>query len=190
MGEQFWLLKPQELVDEKNLKQFIPMKTLSLEQNLNAVVRLAWYFAIIMFFVAIELKYFIIPLVVMGATVAIYYAKNANKHADSKEAYDNILKRNCTKPTIENPYMNVLLTEYSDNPQRPMACDPTDRRVRNKMGEIFEARLFRDVDDMYSEFTDRQFYTMPNTTIPNGQNDFAKWLYASENTKCRKGFEI
>lgn len=192
MSEQFWFHKPQELVHEKYLRNFIPQKTMTIEQNLNAVVRLTWYFAIIMFFVAIELKYFMIPLAAMVGTIAIYFAKNAkSKQAASQyEAYDNMLKQNCTKPTLQNPYMNVLLTEYAENPQRPMACDPTDRRVRNKMGEIFEARLFRDVDDMYSDFTDRQFYTMPSTTIPNNQNEFANWLYGTENTKCRKGYEL
>ena len=35
----------------------------------------------------------------------------------------------------------------------------------------------------------RQFYTMPNTTIPNAQDDFAKWLYANPKT-CKEDQEF
>ena len=36
----------------------------------------------------------------------------------------------------------------------------------------------RDVGDLYGKSNDqRQYYTMPSTTIPNNQTSFAKWCY-------------
>lgn len=187
-AETFWLSDPKVLIAKENLKNIIPDKSMSLDSKMNAAVRFTWYFAIVMLFITMEFKYFMIPFVTMVATVAIYYANKEKNRREIKktEAFDNVMNQSCTKPTPENPYMNVLLNEYVDNPERPQACDATDSKVRNKMGEIFDKRLFRDVDDVCFDFSDRQFYTMPNTAIPNNQNELAQWLYGNNGKKTFK----
>jgi hypothetical protein len=38
--------------------------------------------------------------------------------------------------------------------------------------------IFRETDDIYDKSTlDRQFYTVPSTTIPNNRELFTEWLY-------------
>ena len=44
-----------------------------------------------------------------------------------------------------------------------------------------------DIDDIYSKYnSQRQFYTMPNTSIPNKQKEFALWLY-NRGPTCKEG---
>ena len=76
--------------------------------------------------------------------------------------------------------MNVLLTDYKEGSKRNNndACDIDNKNIRKSMKEKYDERLFRSVDDIYMNSSgDRQFYTMPNTSIPNNQDEFARSLY-------------
>jgi hypothetical protein len=54
------------------------------------------------------------------------------------------------------------------------------------MDRTFGHNLFTDVDDLFGKMnSQRQFYTMPSTTIPNKQGEFAKWLYSNPKT-CKE----
>ena len=96
----------------------------------------------------------------------------------------------CTLPTLDNPFMNVTMKDMLNvdpkKPGRPKACDTTNPEVKKKMDEMFNHNLFKDVNDVFGKTnSQRQFYTMPNTTIPNAQDDFAKWLYLNPKT-CKE----
>ena len=55
------------------------------------------------------------------------------------------------------------------------------------MERNFEHNVYRDVDDVFDRrSSSRQFFTTPNTTIPNDQSGFAKWLYERGPT-CKDG---
>ena len=92
----------------------------------------------------------------------------------------------CTRPTNDNPFMNVLQHEYAETPERPAACDIRDPSVRGLAERSFERAgsaggLARDADDPFGRRTSsRQFVTNPSTTIPNDQGAFASWLYGIE----------
>ena len=100
----------------------------------------------------------------------------------------NLRNRNSRKsrrPTPRNPFMNVM---PGDDFTKPAACksynNPT---VQNKINEHFDANLFKDVSDIFNNRnSQREFITMPSTTIPNDQTAFAKWLYLSPPT-CKEG---
>jgi hypothetical protein len=100
---------------------------------------------------------------------------------------------NCTKPTIDNPFMNVTMKDYFNIDQstkmiidRPEACDTNDINIKKEMNSAFNNNLFKDVNDIFGKTnSQRQFYTMPSTTIPNDQNEFAKWLYLNPKT-CKE----
>ena len=50
----------------------------------------------------------------------------------------------------------------------------------------FNHNLFRDVDELWERAnSQRQFYTIPNTAIPNNQKEFANWLYRSPGGNCK-----
>lgn len=83
----------------------------------------------------------------------------------------------CRKPSKDNPFMNPSIIDYNtENP--PAACNIDDEYIDDSMKVNFNHELFRDVDEIWErKNSQRQFYTVPNTTIPNNQTEFAKWLY-------------
>lgn len=86
-------------------------------------------------------------------------------------------KNTCRAPTDANPFMNPDITEFN-KPSMPAACNVDDQDIKDDMRIGFNHELFRDVDELWERAnSQRQFYTMPNTSIPNQQVEFAKWLY-------------
>lgn len=96
------------------------------------------------------------------------------------------------KPTKNNPFMNINTLQLGQPERFHDDLDVVDSMLVNKGGssnsdttdtskEIdahFYQDLFRDVSDVYGKVhSQRQFYTMPVTTIPNDQDKFAHWLY-------------
>ena len=112
------------------------------------------------------------------------------KLEDEKRPDDTTDK--CTKPTIDNPFMNVTMKDYMNFDQngsvvnRPPACDPNDPEVKKLVDESFNNNLYRDVGDVFGKMSSqRNYFTMPWTTIPNKQDEFARWLYLSPKT-CKE----
>ena len=108
------------------------------------------------------------------------------------------LKNDYTNPQKENPMMNVLLPEISYNPTRNEAAPSYNVAVEkeinnstknyvvnttfsdenNKQREYIKRKLFSDLGDSYDLDTSmRNFYTNPNTTIPNDQGGFANFCF-------------
>lgn len=93
-----------------------------------------------------------------------------------------------TKPTAENPFMNVLLDEISYNPTRPPAQDSTDPRNQVVLEDYFRVQWFNDPTDVFGKSQgQRQFYTTPSTSIPNDQGSYANWLYLIPGKTCKEG---
>ena len=98
----------------------------------------------------------------------------------------------CTKPTIDNPFMNATMKDYMnfDNNgsivDRPPACDPNDPEIKQMMDNSFSNNLYKDVSDVFGKMSSqRNYFTMPWTTIPNKQDEVARWLYLSPKT-CKE----
>ena len=85
--------------------------------------------------------------------------------------------------------MNVLLTDYKFNPNRKKACTRReDALIKQKIESKFDKYLYKNVDDIYNKGnSQRQYFTMPYTTIPNNQEDFAKWCYNQKPIKKEQG---
>ena len=75
--------------------------------------------------------------------------------------------------------MNVLLTDYQDDPKRQMACQTESSKVvKQNVEDNFNTNLYKDVSNVFNKKnSQRQFYTNPSTTIPNDQKNFANWLW-------------
>ena len=97
-------------------------------------------------------------------------------------------KNTCRRPTNDNPLMNPSILDYN-NGDPPAACNADDDDIKNSITVQFNHNLFRDVDELWErENSQRQFYTIPNTAIPNNQVEFAKWLYKVPET-CKEDQE-
>jgi len=157
----------------ENITQFIPNGEMSYEEQLNSLVRFAIYFAALWFFYAMNYNVFYIPIFVMLFTFIVYAPMKYNSDESFKNE-DQDQEQTCVKPTINNPFMNVMLTDYVDNPNRGPACENVEEQIK----EGFEYNLYKDVDDVWERNnSQRQYYTNPSTTIPNDVESFANWCY-------------
>ena len=93
-----------------------------------------------------------------------------------------------TMPTTRNPFMNVLIDEIKYNPTRPIAMSITDPSVQVKLDDFFRTEFTADPTDVFGRSqSQRQFITMPSTSIPNDQNSYQNWLYKIPGKTCKEG---
>ena len=190
-SDEFWYNNPKVLCQTNRFIEFFPNPGLSLNEKLNALVRLAFYVSIILMVFFGNYLYLYIPIVVLAFTYFIYwnYSKNMENFEGNNENVNTedlvIEEKECTKPTINNPFMNINL--ITDKRNRTPACKYYDNeKIASEVEKDFDNNLYRDVSDLYNKRnSQRQYYTMPSTTIPNEQTAFAKWLYYSPPT-CKE----
>jgi hypothetical protein len=113
------------------------------------------------------------------------YQRNKPESLYTVEELEEYKRNTCRKPTKENPFMNPDITDYN-NGDPPAACNAYDEDINDNMNLNFNHELFRDVDEVWERAnSQRQFYTIPNTSIPNNQTEFANWLYKVPET-CKE----
>ena len=92
--------------------------------------------------------------------------------------------------------MNInLITD--DRKREPACISHNDGELRNDIEKKFNEKLYRNVGDLYGKNnSQREFHTMPSTTIPNKQTSYAKWLYKQSSTckedgvKCAPNWDV
>jgi len=93
-----------------------------------------------------------------------------------------------TKPAPHNPFMNILIDEIKYNPTKPPAQDINDPKVKTQLDDFFRIQWFSDPTDVFGRSqSQRQFYTMPSTSIPNDQASYQDWLYKIPGKTCKEG---
>jgi hypothetical protein len=99
----------------------------------------------------------------------------------------------CTVPTEKNPLMNVLLPEINGNSNRgkALAYTPkTEKKIMEKVKKGLDPRIYRGTNnELDLEYSMRQFYTNPSTTVPNNQEEFATFCYG-DMISSKEGNEI
>lgn len=192
MSEQFWIEDFSLLFQQDKMLIFFPTKNMSCYEIMNSVTRLSIYLSMALYLYNRSSKMFFIAVIINIIMIVIYKSnrhyleKLENEHFSLTHEYNNV--RNCTEPTVNNPFMNVMMNDYSKNPNRKKACKSYDiPKIKEKIETTFNHNLYSDVTDIYNRnHSQRQFYTTASTTIPNDQNSFANWLYHSPPT-CKEG---
>ena len=198
--EPFWYDDIWVLVDSSKIKKYIPLKSFSKNEKLNAIVRLSIYVSIFFVILSGNYNYFFIAIFFFILTLLINSIDTEKKVINNKkniENYNNLKKDNdlsnhnikvddyieeCVLPTDNNPFMNVLPT---DKRERKKAC--SDKKIKKLVDNKFSKGIFKNINSVYDrENSQREFYTMPSTTIPNNQTDLANWLYNTPKT-CKEG---
>lgn len=196
MSDNFWLNKPNILLDKEHISEIWPTDDLEYSEKLNACTRLILLLALLGYFLTKSVKIPITALVTIGIIIILYKSKagkNKRKEQinDIKENFRNINdayeenKEDFIQPTKENPLMNVLLPEIKNNPERKPAAPSNNEEMEIKINENasnigLDKKLFRDLGDSISfDHSMRNFYTMPNTQIPNNQKKFAEFCYGN-----------
>ena len=157
-----------------------------------------------------NLRLAVIGLGYVGLPLATEFAKsravvgfdiNKDRINELKEGFDSnipkfdkIMEKNFTTPTKKNPLMNVLLPEIHEKPNRNEAAPSYNTNIRKEINEksksnLENEKLYKNLgDNLNHQHMMRNFHSMPNTSIPNNQKDFAMFCYGSMKS-CKEGNE-
>ena len=178
MPDQIWFKNPTVLFDRDTWSKFVPTKDMTTAEALNSVVRFSTYFSLILFAATSVSGYLLAIPMIMVCTVLLYNLFPNGKTIESFSS-KTASTSEYTMPSKENPFMNVLLTEIQDNPERPDA-GPTNRRdVKAEVYKSFQATtdLYMDTTDLFDQAQAmRTFHTLQSSKVPNDLDGFKKWL--------------
>lgn len=211
MSVPFWFQDPRILFKKEDVTEILPTDGMSQNRKLNAIMRAVIILTIIGY--AFSGRYQIIISGLLAAVISIlvwrYTAKPDEQDEVLKEGLamrkhleaDNVLEPpKYTKPTKENPMMNVLVPEVQFNPERLSAepsYDPKVEKDINNKTQDFVVEQFNDdpkirellfgdmVESVVFDNSMRNFYSNPATTIPNDQGAFAQFCYG-EQISCKE----
>ena len=194
--ERIWYEDPAGFVEPARLLTFFPVKGMTLDEQLNATLRFSVYFAAVLLIGGRGSHVLFFPIAVAAGTYLMHVSARNNERVmreglgpEARESRGRTSGQpsadRCVRPTRDNPFMNVLSSDYALRPTRGSACDMQDPRVAKTAEAMFVktsgslvGTLVRDSDDIYHRrASSRQFVTNPSTTIPNDQSAFANWLY-------------
>ena len=104
----------------------------------------------------------------------------------SDDTYDD--GNSITLPSPRNPFMNVLVDEIKYNPKRPEAASVDTPVIKATLDEFFKVNWYSDPTDVFGKKQgQRQFITMPSTTVPSDRESYQNWLYKIPGKTCKEG---
>jgi hypothetical protein len=179
MSEQIWFKDPSILFAPGTWNRFVPTKNMTTAESLNAVVRFTVYFSVLLFISTGVQGYVLAIPAVMALTIGLFSVFPNGTRIEQFTVRPPKAMGKYTMPTAENPFMNVLLTEINDNPDREDAA-PTNRTdVKKSIEESFKqtSDIYMDTTDVFDQ-TDamRTFHTLQSSKVPNDQDGFLRWL--------------
>lgn len=185
ISDDFWGQNLAVLFDPSRLVEIIPTPDMSYAEKLNAVSRFALVTAVFLALWNRSSLWLSIAMVVLLIVWLMYIPGPENVTVGLENKTFDREDNECTMPTENNPFMNIRADEYKYNPDRPAAC-PINQ-IANESKYLFNKNVPKDENDLWDHNnSQRQFYTMPVTTIPNEQGKFARWLYGKEDV-CKDG---
>jgi len=212
MNNDFWLNDPSILLEKNKIFEFWPKDNYNMAEKLNAISRSIIVLTTLGYLSTRSLNILVSGIVTLIVIVALYKSK-ANEEVfreglrsmntlksdiEKTNKRNNVENKNLskmaqvlTKPSSDNPYMNHMLTDYIDKPEKKPALPLFNNKVKKQTTvaamKNLDPRLFRNLGDVmdYDTFS-RNFHTMPNTTNPNDQKAFAEFCYGNMKS-CKEG---
>ena len=168
----------------------IPLINMSFKDKLLAISNLIIFLSLIFALIFKNIIFILLGIVLLIFLFYIYLYDEKVK-IDTHETlsnrnlgfYDNKI---CVKPSVENPFMNPSIVDYSNNNNNIKACPFNNEIINDNINTYFKKNVYKDINDFYErKFSERQFYTVPSTTIPNDRQSYEKWLYSRGKT-CKE----
>ena len=218
----FWATNPNILFESQYLLEFFPVKGMTYNQKLNAVTRTVVMLAFFTFLTSGNMRVIIVSVITLLAIFVLHHyhikengtknksalLKESLKEGFSNPAMDYLDEENIRvtedvfdSPTAENPFSNVLATDYDYNPNKKPAPPAFNKNVNEQILEDAKQlvvnsnpgqpdiadKLFKDLGEQYVfEQSLRPFHSNPSTTIPNDQQAFADFCYGNM-VSCKEG---
>jgi hypothetical protein len=177
--ESLWIDNPAELFTKETWTKFVPTSSMDVPTAMNAIVRFTVYISVILFLAKKETYYLLaIPLVLILTVIAVKLFPHPRTLESFKDKVTSVMN-DYTYPSAKNPFMNPLLTEILDNPDRPQAAPVTSKKVKKQIEESFKqtSDLYMDTSDKFDMAQSmRTFHTVQSGLIPNDQDGFLQFL--------------
>ena len=179
-----WFNNPRELFRSDKILSFWPTKRQSPAERINASTRFILYLSCLLYIIKRDLRVFVLAAMVIGV-LYVFDKTGVVKDAPGAPSFD------CQMPSNDNPLGNVLLTDYTDNPDRAAACYYPS--VEEKVYETLDntvaygpTRSRGAMPDSQRKAFARQFISAPVSSIPGDQTAFAEWCYGKKfDPMCR-----
>lgn len=191
MTEAFWYTEPSVLFRQDTWYMFVPQPNMSVRESLNAVVRFSVYLSVLLFATSRDPWYLLLIPLVMVATVFLHRTFPEAKKIMSEGFVSGPVVTGYTgeersRPTADNPFMNPLLTDILENPNRPPADEITSLKVRDEVNEAFAqtSNIYMDTTDLFNLVqSQRNFYAVP----ADDHEGFLKFLGKNAQRTNQKG---
>lgn len=204
MEERFWFRDPRVLVTPEFMDRFFPAPGMSLDELFNAYSRLALYVGVVLALMFSATWPLALAAFVLAVIVFVYEnhtgpAEEPAQRPDDRDFQQYVKDhplgedRQYTMPTPDNPFMNMLQYEIGEDPNRPPAAplflpagapgsesgDP--RTDAGKLADYYLMRdTYRDDNDIWNRNNgQREFYTVPSTTLGDSLEDLKNALYGN-----------
>jgi len=222
----FWTENPNIMFKPEYITEFYPSADMQYAQKLNSISRLVLLITLILFVYGQGPLTLIYGIITLGAIYFVYsHHASAKEKSDAHrltEGMDIIMTGDKTNnpaigvyadsaktiptnvfddPTPQNPFSNVLVTDYDDNPNKKPAPPAFNANVKetilnqakmavqdaNPDQPDIADKLFKDLgEQLMFEQSMRPFYSTSNTTVPNDQQAFSDFCYGSM-VSCKEG---
>jgi len=160
----------KQIFNSDRLLNFWPTSQQSSTERTLSTARFIIYATVIIYLIQQDSRVIALGILFMGV---LYYLQQNNMIIDGTKSIASdrrpgFLQPEVHLPTRDNPMGNVLMNEYVDDPDRPSAAwYPSVRtEVQQQWSDIHPFERIRDAE--------RNFYTMPVSTIPGDQTGFAE----------------
>jgi hypothetical protein len=181
-----WFDDPKQLIDAEQVSQFWPTNDQTPEDRVNAASRFIIYVSCILYLIRRDPRVFVLGATVIGVIYVLYKSRMV------KEGYGvATVGGACQIPTMDNPMGNVLITDYTDAPNRLEACyyssvKPFISSYNSDRIPYDSGRSRTAMPKYLRNAAERQFVSNPVTKIPGDQTGFAEWLYGPKNSPMCK----
>ena len=153
----------------------LPGKNRSMNDNFNRCSRFLLLIGAIMSILTGNIAYLLFSILLLYLCGYMY--KNYGGFVFSR--FNN---ENCQNPTPENPMANVLLSDYKNAIEKKPACKYDD--VKNQINNsLYDAFNVDENDFNWKNNSQRQFFSMPSTTIPNDRDAFLDFVSGGQRYK-------
>ena len=188
MTEKFWLEDPSILFQADKWTNFVPLQSMTTTEALNSVLRFAIYSSLLLTATTGNTSYIYAAPVVALASILLHKLFPHGKKLEAYLDYAKPTSKKYTMPTPDNPFMNVVLTDIVDNPDRGDAAPVDDKEVRTQIYKAFQKTrdIHMDTSDLFDQTQAmRTFHTLQSAKVPNDQDGFLSFLakgYDAEDT--------
>ena len=214
MTVPFWTEDPAILLNQNFIGELWCNEDMSSSQKLNAISRLIIVLSIAGWVLLQSSRFILTGILTLGALVAVrhYFLASREKISLDKVGKEGFANRDVmdklaggfAPPVPNNPLMNVQVPEFGTNERKkpaapafnPVVEQDINREVKKQIVEMnpeldnLEERIFKDLGDNFVfNQSMRNFYTMPNTNVPNNQKAFADFCYGNM-PSCKEGNPI